>query len=250
MTQPSCETGAPRLRPMRSCPQCQTSLGGIAEDMIGDIGVCPRCKAEFTIRLETEAERFARVTRGRWFRATLLLVIGIWITAAAGVAIIAGGFAILVSVNLAAGLILTLCGVAKAKAWRDRAPLYVMAVTAILLSWFIFSENRDWPTAYRICSVLSEYGYSDVYDLTSRNDFVGRVGRGEIKLVYGPDSLRTRMERAKSQDISFADLSSFKLRNYFRLVFWPPLPFISDKGCRRVFDAVGADNDGGPSLAP
>ena len=31
------------------CPQCGRSLKGATKDMIGDTGVCPKCKAEFTI---------------------------------------------------------------------------------------------------------------------------------------------------------------------------------------------------------
>ena len=32
-----------------NCPQCGRSLKGATKDMIGDIGVCPKCKAEFAI---------------------------------------------------------------------------------------------------------------------------------------------------------------------------------------------------------
>ena len=31
------------------CPQCGRSLKGATQDMIGDIGVCQKCKSEFTI---------------------------------------------------------------------------------------------------------------------------------------------------------------------------------------------------------
>ena len=31
------------------CPECGRSLKGATKDMIGDTGVCPKCKAEFTI---------------------------------------------------------------------------------------------------------------------------------------------------------------------------------------------------------
>ncbi len=32
-----------------NCPQCGRSLKVATQDMIGDIGVCPKCKSEFTI---------------------------------------------------------------------------------------------------------------------------------------------------------------------------------------------------------
>lgn len=32
-----------------NCPQCGRQLYGATQDMIGDIGVCPKCKSEFTI---------------------------------------------------------------------------------------------------------------------------------------------------------------------------------------------------------
>jgi len=32
-----------------NCPQCGRSLKGATQEMIGDIGVCPKCKSEFTI---------------------------------------------------------------------------------------------------------------------------------------------------------------------------------------------------------
>jgi hypothetical protein len=31
------------------CPQCGRSLKGATKEMIGDTGICPKCKAEFTI---------------------------------------------------------------------------------------------------------------------------------------------------------------------------------------------------------
>ena len=37
------------LRLVIHCPQCGRSLKGATKDMIGDIGVCTKCKAEFTI---------------------------------------------------------------------------------------------------------------------------------------------------------------------------------------------------------
>ncbi len=49
------ETGTPfeeqKSRKLKlACPQCGRSLKGVTEAMIGDIGVCPKCKAEFTIK--------------------------------------------------------------------------------------------------------------------------------------------------------------------------------------------------------
>lgn len=37
-----------------NCPQCGRALKGAKRDMIGDIGVCPKCKAEFTIEQKGE----------------------------------------------------------------------------------------------------------------------------------------------------------------------------------------------------
>ena len=31
------------------CPKCKRNLEGVTENMIGDIGVCPKCKTEFEI---------------------------------------------------------------------------------------------------------------------------------------------------------------------------------------------------------
>jgi len=31
------------------CPECGSPLKGATADMIGDVGVCPKCKHEFTI---------------------------------------------------------------------------------------------------------------------------------------------------------------------------------------------------------
>ena len=38
------------------CPQCGEELYGATEEMIGDIEVCKKCKAEFTIRQDDEQE--------------------------------------------------------------------------------------------------------------------------------------------------------------------------------------------------
>lgn len=32
-----------------NCPQCSRSLKGATQEMIGDTGVCPKCKSEFVI---------------------------------------------------------------------------------------------------------------------------------------------------------------------------------------------------------
>jgi hypothetical protein len=32
-----------------NCPKCSRRLKGATQEMIGDIGVCPKCKAEFVI---------------------------------------------------------------------------------------------------------------------------------------------------------------------------------------------------------
>ena len=37
-----------------NCPQCGRLLKGATREMIGDIGVCPKCKAEFTIEQKGE----------------------------------------------------------------------------------------------------------------------------------------------------------------------------------------------------
>ena len=37
------------LRLVIHCPQCGRSLKGATKDMIGDTGICTKCKAEFTI---------------------------------------------------------------------------------------------------------------------------------------------------------------------------------------------------------
>lgn len=39
------------------CPDCGRLLKGATEAMIGDIGVCPKCKAEFTIKSGDETSR-------------------------------------------------------------------------------------------------------------------------------------------------------------------------------------------------
>ena len=39
------------------CPGCNRSLKGVTEEMIGDIGVCPKCRAEFTIKRRDETSR-------------------------------------------------------------------------------------------------------------------------------------------------------------------------------------------------
>ena len=36
------------------CPQCGRLLKGATQEMIGDVGVCPKCKAEFTIEQKGE----------------------------------------------------------------------------------------------------------------------------------------------------------------------------------------------------
>ena len=47
----------PRVKsPTIACPQCGMELYGATEEMIGDIGVCKKCKAEFTIRQDDEQE--------------------------------------------------------------------------------------------------------------------------------------------------------------------------------------------------
>ena len=38
-----------RIKLRLECPQCGRSLKGVTEEMIGDIGVCAKCKAEFVI---------------------------------------------------------------------------------------------------------------------------------------------------------------------------------------------------------
>ena len=35
-----------------NCPQCGRKLKGAMREMIGDIGVCPKCKVEFVIEQE------------------------------------------------------------------------------------------------------------------------------------------------------------------------------------------------------
>jgi hypothetical protein len=35
------------------CPECKKSLKGATDEMIGDIGVCPKCKVEFVIEVKT-----------------------------------------------------------------------------------------------------------------------------------------------------------------------------------------------------
>ena len=35
-----------------NCPECGPSLKGATREMIGDTGVCPKCKAEFVIKQE------------------------------------------------------------------------------------------------------------------------------------------------------------------------------------------------------
>lgn len=52
---PSEEQGSSKLR--LTCPQCGRSLKGVNEAMIGDIGVCPKCRAEFTIKRTDETSR-------------------------------------------------------------------------------------------------------------------------------------------------------------------------------------------------
>ena len=37
-----------------NCPECGRSLKGATQEMIGDIGVCPKCKSEFTIEPKDE----------------------------------------------------------------------------------------------------------------------------------------------------------------------------------------------------
>ena len=44
------------------CPECKKSLKGATDEMIGDIGVCPKCKAEFVI----EAKTNVAVDSGPW----------------------------------------------------------------------------------------------------------------------------------------------------------------------------------------
>jgi hypothetical protein len=41
------------------CPQCGRSLKGATKDMIGDTGVCPKCKAEFMIEGNNSASKQA-----------------------------------------------------------------------------------------------------------------------------------------------------------------------------------------------
>lgn len=38
------------LNPTIRCPNCNRKLKGATEDMVGDIGVCPKCKTEFEIK--------------------------------------------------------------------------------------------------------------------------------------------------------------------------------------------------------
>lgn len=33
-----------------NCPECGTSLKGATSEMVGETGVCPKCKAEFEIK--------------------------------------------------------------------------------------------------------------------------------------------------------------------------------------------------------
>jgi hypothetical protein len=47
------------LRLTIHCPQCGRSLKGATKDMIGDIGVCPKCKAEFMIEENNSASKQA-----------------------------------------------------------------------------------------------------------------------------------------------------------------------------------------------
>jgi len=43
-----------------NCPQCGRSLRGATQEMVGDTGVCPKCKAEFVIgQVDTEDKRAA-----------------------------------------------------------------------------------------------------------------------------------------------------------------------------------------------
>jgi len=36
-----------------NCPKCGATLRGVTTDMVGDIGVCPKCQAEFEIQIES-----------------------------------------------------------------------------------------------------------------------------------------------------------------------------------------------------
>ena len=40
-----------------NCPECGCSLKGATQEMIGDIGVCPKCKSEFTIEQKDENKK-------------------------------------------------------------------------------------------------------------------------------------------------------------------------------------------------
>jgi len=44
------------------CPECKKSLKGATDEMVGDIGVCAKCKAEFVI----EAKTSVAVDSGPW----------------------------------------------------------------------------------------------------------------------------------------------------------------------------------------
>jgi hypothetical protein len=45
------------------CPKCKRNLDGVTENMIGDTGVCPKCKTEFELKLATNlAEPMEHVT--------------------------------------------------------------------------------------------------------------------------------------------------------------------------------------------
>ena len=43
------ENGDKKSKFVINCPQCGRSLKGATQEMIGDTGVCPKCKAEFII---------------------------------------------------------------------------------------------------------------------------------------------------------------------------------------------------------
>jgi len=44
------------------CPGCGRSLKGVTRAMIGDVGVCPKCKAEFIIEPKDEQKQSERET--------------------------------------------------------------------------------------------------------------------------------------------------------------------------------------------
>ena len=58
-----------------NCPRCGRSLRGATQEMIGDTGVCPKCKAEFGI--EQEDEKINAPNQLKMFAWKLIKSIGV-----------------------------------------------------------------------------------------------------------------------------------------------------------------------------